>query len=376
MPPAEDIRPGDWVLSRDEQTGEQAYKPVLKTFVTRPDRLYHVRYRTADGLESELVSTGEHPFYVAGREDSISTRETVRGFNSVAGGTRNAALVEAIGFVAAKELRAGDELRLTDGQPAHIISVGIEDAAPGETFTTYNFEVADFHSYFVGTAGVWVHNRAAESCERIFAYVERLKTKHTLTDEQAFNRMIEQVKNVPARRKMIAPHLHYAAHSITHTKFKAFANGSVRLSALTTVADMKTATAGLRLASKLDVHHIAPQEWAIQYLKQANPTKFADLPDTVKAAREMEKYRTLLDSMPGSLIHQFTHRDLGDGIATFNRILNGKLTPGNHNYEPDEILRALDDTYSQWSSAFTDDYVNLGPNMVKAAKKWLEDTAQ
>jgi hypothetical protein len=38
------------------------------------------------------------------------------------------------------------------------MGIGQQFAAAGTTFTTYNFEVQDFHTYFVGDDGVWVHN--------------------------------------------------------------------------------------------------------------------------------------------------------------------------------------------------------------------------
>jgi hypothetical protein len=52
--------------------------------------------------------------------------------------------------VPAGELQAGDELRLANGGQA-IVTANTRETAPlGETFTTYNFEVADFHTYFAG----------------------------------------------------------------------------------------------------------------------------------------------------------------------------------------------------------------------------------
>jgi len=153
----ETIRPGDLVLSRDEASGEQAYKPVLETVVTRPTRLYHVGYRTAAGIDDELVGTGEHPFFVTNRS----------------------------GFVRADELAVGDTLRLADGGPAEVTSLNIEEAVDGGPFTTYNFEVADFHTYFVGEAGVWVHN-ASTLCEKAFSIYNRQRKYLTQSAESAF----------------------------------------------------------------------------------------------------------------------------------------------------------------------------------------------
>ncbi len=47
---------------------------------------------------------------------------------------------------------------------------------PGKTFTTYNFEVEDFHTYFVGESGVWVHNAGAW-CQEVFTEFHRINDK-------------------------------------------------------------------------------------------------------------------------------------------------------------------------------------------------------
>ena len=63
----------------------------------------------------------------------------------------------------------GDELLLADGSLAHLQKITSEEAAPGESFTTYNFEVEQDHTYLVGKLGVWVHNSGgvnAQRCER------------------------------------------------------------------------------------------------------------------------------------------------------------------------------------------------------------------
>ena len=42
--PIEEIQVGDWVLSKPENGGEQAYKRVLKTFAHPPERIVRVEY--------------------------------------------------------------------------------------------------------------------------------------------------------------------------------------------------------------------------------------------------------------------------------------------------------------------------------------------
>jgi hypothetical protein len=155
----EKVRPGMSVLSRDEATGEQTFKPVKETFITHPDSLYKVTYSidlSGDEVLSELVCTGEHPFFVAQRR----------------------------AFVPAKELAPGDHLFLVNGTHAVVRAIEQVHAAAGETFTTYNFEVEDFHTYFVGKAAVWVHN-AGLSCDAIKGFYWQKRDKAGLTLEQA-----------------------------------------------------------------------------------------------------------------------------------------------------------------------------------------------
>ncbi len=166
----EDIVAGDRVLSRDPKTGAQGFRAVRETVVTHPTRLYHVRYRgrearshgdrassssgdgdsEGDGEPSELVSTGEHPYFVLGHET----------------------------FTPASDLVAGDRIALAGGGAAVVTDIRVEDAPGDQSFTTYNFEVEDFHTYFVGHEGVWVHNAGPAFCQRLKSLFERaLKQK-------------------------------------------------------------------------------------------------------------------------------------------------------------------------------------------------------
>ena len=126
LKPIEEIEVGDKVLAYDETTGEQAYKEVVRLFRNETDEWYHI---TANG--EELVCTGGHPFFVKDK-----------------------------GFVSAKDLLVGDILRLSDGALVAISAIAIEKLERPEA--TYNFEVADFHTYYVGKNEVLVHNM----CER------------------------------------------------------------------------------------------------------------------------------------------------------------------------------------------------------------------
>ena len=123
LKPIEEIEVGDKVLAYDEETGEQGYKEVVRLFRNETQEWYHV-YAAGE----EIICTAEHPFYVDGK-----------------------------GFVPARELKERDNLLLSDGSKVEIDSLRIEYVDIPET--TYNFEVKDFHTYYVSHSNVLVHNK-------------------------------------------------------------------------------------------------------------------------------------------------------------------------------------------------------------------------
>ncbi|HEY0705956.1 MAG TPA: polymorphic toxin-type HINT domain-containing protein [Polyangia bacterium] len=130
LQPIENITPGTEVLSRPETgTGEVAWKPVVQTFVSTSRSL--VRLTTLDhlGRQETFDTTGNHPFQVEGR-----------------------------GWLEARVLIPGRDLLVNaDGQPARLLKAESLD----QQVPVYNFEVADFRTYFVGHSQIWVHNRQA-----------------------------------------------------------------------------------------------------------------------------------------------------------------------------------------------------------------------
>ena len=65
------------------------------------------------------------------------------------------------GWTAAVDLRAGDILVLADG--SYAIVEKTEHEILENPIKVYNFEVADFHTYFVGECSVLVHNDCSNS---------------------------------------------------------------------------------------------------------------------------------------------------------------------------------------------------------------------
>ena len=118
----ENIRAGDMVWASDPETGEVALKEVVQTFRNETTELVHV---TVNG--EEIVCTNEHPFYLPVK-----------------------------GWTEACQLRAGDILVLVNGE--YVIVEQVQHEILEAPVATYNFEVQDFHTYYVGESAVLVHN--------------------------------------------------------------------------------------------------------------------------------------------------------------------------------------------------------------------------
>ena len=118
----EKLAAGDKVISTNPDTLETAEKTVLETYVRQVDKLVHI---TING--EEIVTTDNHPFYVQGR-----------------------------GFINAGNLLVGDKLVSVNGEDLIIEDYYLE--LTEEPVSVYNFQLEDFHTYFVGDCAVWVHN--------------------------------------------------------------------------------------------------------------------------------------------------------------------------------------------------------------------------
>ena len=145
--PIETVAVGTMVLAYDEKTGEKAYKPVVQLFKNETKRWCTVTIEV-DGQEEQIVSTPGHKYYLPNNTENreIGLQQEHESY---------IALSEK--WVSACKLKAGDKVLLSDGKYGIIVSVKIEELESPET--TYNFEVEDFHTYYVSEANVLVHNR-------------------------------------------------------------------------------------------------------------------------------------------------------------------------------------------------------------------------
>ena len=133
----EKIKSGDKVISTDPETMETSPKTVLETYIREVTTLVHL---TVNG--EEIVTTVDHPFYVKNQ-----------------------------GFIKAGELIVGDELLDVNGNVLLVENFDVE--LTEEPVKVYNFQVEDFHTYYVGENGVWVHNSSCTPAKKYLAEVDK-----------------------------------------------------------------------------------------------------------------------------------------------------------------------------------------------------------
>ena len=113
----------------------------MRTFENESDELVHV---FVNG--EEIITTPNHPFYVP-----------------------------ECGWTLAIKLRAGDLLVLSNGE--YVIVEKVQHEILESPVKVYNFEVEDFHTYFVGESSVLVHNDCASPNGRNGGEAHKAKTE-------------------------------------------------------------------------------------------------------------------------------------------------------------------------------------------------------
>ncbi len=123
--PIESLAPGDLVLAMNENTGTLEWRPVEAVIVRLDRPVLTLELLDESWQVDELRVTPDHPVWKQGA-----------------------------GWVDAEQLRAGDRLLSADGTLVTVLST----AHSGIATETYNLTVSGYHTFFVGEAGVWVHN--------------------------------------------------------------------------------------------------------------------------------------------------------------------------------------------------------------------------
>ena len=127
--PIEEIQVGDYVWAWDEDTGDVALKQVVETYVHETDQLIHL---SVNG--KEIICTPGHPFY-----------SPVKGWT------------EAV------HLRAGDILVLLYGQ--YVVVEWVQHELLESPVSVFNFQVADYHTYYVSDMDILTHNKCNNTGE-------------------------------------------------------------------------------------------------------------------------------------------------------------------------------------------------------------------
>ena len=121
------LRIGDLVQSKNEFTGEMQSKPVSNLFLTKGKQLYALTTLNSNGLKETVEVTDNHPYWVEGE------------------------------WIESTKLKPSMVLTDEAGQKVEVVEL----QKLGKTQDTYNIEVADFHTYFVGESKVLVHNECS-----------------------------------------------------------------------------------------------------------------------------------------------------------------------------------------------------------------------
>ncbi|QTQ07258.1 AHH domain-containing protein [Macrococcoides canis] len=137
LKPIETIQVGDEVLSRCMETGRVTYKKVTDTFHKQTDVITTITLVSGETIKS----TPQHLYYTTNR-----------------------------GFIVAEALTDFDTL-LCQNQLIRIKSIETKEMAT----EVYNFEVEDYHTYFVGNVCVLVHNDCTDA-EMRFDYGALLRS--------------------------------------------------------------------------------------------------------------------------------------------------------------------------------------------------------
>lgn len=157
-------------MTNDEATGEQAYKPVLRLFRNKTEAWCEVTVEVK-GKTEIITSTPGHKYYLPW---NIENREI--GLQQ----EHESYITLSEKWVSACKLKAGDKVLLSDGKYGIVKSVKIHALkTPG---TTYNFEVEDFHTYYVGENPVCVHNAGCSAYKKYTP--DQIAEKYDISVEQ------------------------------------------------------------------------------------------------------------------------------------------------------------------------------------------------
>ena len=160
--PIEDVREGDYVLSKDPETGEEGFKEVIHAFVNESSVLVRLIVVKADELEDDKFYYDEE--FINGYDEYAEAIKKYAECEDDFSGkiikidttVTHPFWVQDYGFKYAGELKEGERLLSASGETLIVLSNETELLTT--PVNVYNLEVAEWHTYFVSDEDVWVHN--------------------------------------------------------------------------------------------------------------------------------------------------------------------------------------------------------------------------
>jgi len=197
--PIEQIKVGDYVLSKPESgEGEQAYKRVTQVFAHKPTRVIRMNYIPDESqqIAHNITTTLNHPFWVTGKgwtkAQDLKGTESGKGQKLELCDGRKVPVFNNANIYISDQSGVGWLSSTSDGLTSRpgalwdflnhrlvatqvaplkdfkdIIENELEDNTNAFylKLPVYNLEVEDFHTYYVGKHGVWVHNKNGTGLE-------------------------------------------------------------------------------------------------------------------------------------------------------------------------------------------------------------------
>ena len=201
LKPIGDLKTGDRVLARSEETGAYAFEPITQVFRHQDPMKVHLTLEDpATGATEVIETTPEHPFHVPGR-----------------------------GFVPAGSLKPDDAVSRADAGSSSVVRLIFDQSGTLEVlrvknltydnqpFLAYNLEVGEDHTFFVGTIRAWVHNGCGNF---VSATTQRMKARVEIKDGIANIDFIANRATSLSRADINALKEELAAEGVTHVVVK------------------------------------------------------------------------------------------------------------------------------------------------------------
>ena len=156
-------------------------------------------------------------------------------------------------------MQPSDVVWLKDGSTQCVDDIEIVELPEGEYVAVYNFEVADFHTYFVSDYDVLVHNKCkvdadpAESTTRVHHYTNNKGLEGIKADGKIIARDNGRVYMEPANKKALSPKVAESKYQLKPGRAKNYVEFDVPNSKLEWVPNPRYHTPELTVKGDVNV---------------------------------------------------------------------------------------------------------------------------